>query len=128
MSIAFLFLCAFAQDKHFTEKELYERHSGNFFLANGQINFKEETVLIWTAKTFYLLQIINDQNMLVEVRNKGDRETWWITAFQTEGMIDNKSYAQQEGWVRIGTKKYITALGSSKTVTLAIPLSVYDRP
>jgi len=79
----------------------------------------------------WILQVIDENNALIEIRNfRGvdfDRnvlqvkETVWLTA-PTDGMVDDRGYKSDQIFEVVGTKRYQTARGTSKTVMVIKPV------
>lgn len=113
-----------AQEK---QPDLYERHWRNFYSFGGKAHLKEDAQRI-TVPALRVIQVIDKENMLVEFGLNGNRrETWWLTGVSTAGLVDDAGYANFE-IAKIGTKKYKTTLGGSRTVHYAIGASVLDQP
>jgi hypothetical protein len=126
-------------------KDLYERHGSNFFSVEGK-SYRKDGLRLWEAPRYRVIQVVDDGNMLIEVRRPvGERyfhdtmpgwqwgngdsvgewrqdtvlETWWLTGVNTSGAADGQTYGNVE-FAEIGTKRYTTAFGSSRTVVLAV--------
>lgn len=72
---------------------------------------------------FRIVQIFGDEDMLVEVREEWLR----LTGVSTRDQVDDRFITTDESIAIIGTWRYDTALGSTRTVFVAAPLSSVRR-
>jgi hypothetical protein len=110
--------------------DLWRRHGRNFVAVDGKVrripSGPDSYGLSGSLERFHVLQVIDDENVLVEVTTYsglGNRqETWWLTHVSTEGVVDGKDYGWgDELFTYVGTKRYKTAIGGTRTVRMGMP-------
>ena len=89
-----------------------------------------EVGMYGTLKHVEVVQVINRREVLVLRRLSSDANgnsyLVWIQGISTKGLVDGVVFSPSVPLVFTGTKTYVSALQSSKTVILAQPMSKED--
>lgn len=70
-------------------------------------------------RTFKVIQICSQNSMIVKMYD----QDVWIDGVSTDGLVDGQSYKSETVVKENGTHRYVTVLGSSRTIAAAIAVN-----
>jgi hypothetical protein len=106
---------------------LWNKYRKKLLVVNGEVYPVKRPIAYWTIRTCRTIQVVDSRNAIVEVTTRTGRETWWLAEIDTRDMVDDQKYEFPYMLARLGTKRYTTVLGASRTVDLLVPKPFLKR-
>lgn len=77
-----------------------------------------------SVEAITIVQVVDEKTMLGKATISGVQELFYVTEIETEGFVDGRWFRPQTPMKIVGTKKYETVGGGSKTVFELRPLEI----
>lgn len=102
------------------QKQIKTIENDDLWLPSEANNVAFTVGSVGILPTLHITQIVDDGDLIGEAGDQG----FWLKGIDTKSLVDDKDYTFGQTVQVTGTKRYTTAMGSSRTVYLVEPIDL----